>query len=526
MMNNGSMFFHIVIADFLERTRTYAYFITIIVSLIVSFLFIPSSEAGYGTIVVSGYRGIYNSAWIGVSMALSVSSFLSLVGFYLVKNTIDRDIQSGVGQIIASTPLKKSVYMFGKFISNFLVLLSIVFISFCMSIFMQWIRREDNKIIIEDLFLPYLFVVIPVISVVASFALLFESSSILRGKVGNVIYFFLWSLFLQVEFTLELGSVSISSLLSNEIIYNAIKTQYQQLFPASMAKVEDGIVALNEPLNTFKWHGINWAIEIFTSRILWILLSLFLIIIASWVFKGFDDFKVKRKDWWERRRKKLEPINNWNHLTKMMLLSPIQIKYSFLYHIKSELTLLLNRQPIWWYIIASVFIVASLLAPMPITREYLSVMSWLWPLFIWSSMGIRETRFHTSEIIFSSPSPVVRQITAIWLAGVLIAMGTGIGYAGKLVIVGDMPGLAAWFIGSLYVPALALSLGIWTKTNKSFELIYLSIIFIGLFNNIRLFDFLGIMDGSVESGIPIAYLLFTIVLLAGAYYGRYRHTQL
>lgn len=524
MINRG-IFLQIVVADFLERARTYAYFMTLLVTIIVSFLFIPSNEANYGTVVISGYRGIYNSAWIGISMALSVNSFLSLVGFYLVKNTIDRDIQSKVGQIIGSSPLKKTVYMFGKFLSNLLLLLSIVLISFVMSMFMQWIRGEEKKIIIGDLLLSYLAFIIPVMFVVASLALLFEANNILRGKVGNGIYFLLWSLLLQYAFTIQIGPIQVSSLLSTEIIYNMITTDYNRLFPNSLLKVEDGIVSLDQPLNTFEWKGVNWNIGLIASRVPWLVLSMFFVIFASRVFKGFDEVKVTSKSLWKRRKKEVSPVNSWNSLTELRAISPIQIKYSFFHHLHTELILLLKGLPIWWYMIACIIILASILAPVSVSREYLSVISWLWPLFIWSSMGVREVRYYTSNFIFSSPFPVGRQIILTWLAGVFIAVVAGIGYAIKLVIIGDIRGLFAWFIGSLYIPSLAFSLGIWTKTNKSFELIYLSIVFVGIFNNLRAFDFLGIMEGTAKSIIPIVYLFITVILLISTFYGRYLQTK-
>lgn len=43
---------------------------------------------------------------------------LSLPAFYLVKNAIERDEQTRVGQIIATTPLSKSLYTLGKAFSN------------------------------------------------------------------------------------------------------------------------------------------------------------------------------------------------------------------------------------------------------------------------------------------------------------------------------------------------------------------------------------------------------------------------
>jgi hypothetical protein len=43
------------------------------------------------------YRGILNSAWLGSLMALVGGTFLSLVGFYIVKNSILRDQDTRVG---------------------------------------------------------------------------------------------------------------------------------------------------------------------------------------------------------------------------------------------------------------------------------------------------------------------------------------------------------------------------------------------------------------------------------------------
>ena len=79
----------------------------------------PPNHSSYATMTIGGHRGLYNSAYLGSLMALLISPFLSLAGFYLVKNAIDRDIQTGVGQILATTTLSKPLYTIGKAISNF-----------------------------------------------------------------------------------------------------------------------------------------------------------------------------------------------------------------------------------------------------------------------------------------------------------------------------------------------------------------------------------------------------------------------
>ncbi len=67
-------------------------------------------------------RGVFNSAWVGSMMTQVVNFLLGWFGFYLVKNAIARDYETGVGQIMATTPLSRPLYMLGKWLSNFAVL--------------------------------------------------------------------------------------------------------------------------------------------------------------------------------------------------------------------------------------------------------------------------------------------------------------------------------------------------------------------------------------------------------------------
>ena len=62
-------------------------------------------------------------AWVGTMIVLVTNSFLGLFGFYLVSDSIRRDIRTGVGQIIATTPVRRTAYLVGKWISNIAVLL-------------------------------------------------------------------------------------------------------------------------------------------------------------------------------------------------------------------------------------------------------------------------------------------------------------------------------------------------------------------------------------------------------------------
>ena len=103
-MSTLRMLYHSARADFLERTRRYGFLITIGLTIYVAYLYIPPASFGYLGFSLGGVRGIYNSAWIGGIITLLCVTLLVLPGFYLVKNSITRDIDTRVGEIIATTP--------------------------------------------------------------------------------------------------------------------------------------------------------------------------------------------------------------------------------------------------------------------------------------------------------------------------------------------------------------------------------------------------------------------------------------
>jgi hypothetical protein len=86
-MNTQPLIFSTLKADFLERTRRPSFRLTICIAIYLGY----AVNTGQILINLGGYRGIYNSAWVGSLMAIVINFFLGLVGFYLVNNAIGRD---------------------------------------------------------------------------------------------------------------------------------------------------------------------------------------------------------------------------------------------------------------------------------------------------------------------------------------------------------------------------------------------------------------------------------------------------
>jgi hypothetical protein len=99
-------------------------------------------------------------------------------------------------------------------------------------------------------------------------------------------------------------------------------------------------------------------------------------------------------------------------------------------------------------------------------------------------------------------------------------MMTGSGVALNLIFHGDWFGIFAWFAGALFIPSLALCLGVWTNSSKLFEFIYTMLWYLGPINRTEILDFMGSLPESVETGVWQIFLVFSLILLGFSFLGR------
>ena len=265
--------YHLTRADFLERIRRHSFLIVLALTVCAGYLFVPPEGAGYLVLQLGLKRGIYNSAWIGLVFGLIAAMHLPLYGFYLVKNTVERDRQTGVGQIIATTPTSKIIYVAGKWLSNLAVLVLILSVMTVMGIVMQLIRAEDAVVKVWALVAPIWLMGLPVLAIASAMAVLFESISFLRGGLGNVFYFFVW---LVTIITLLSGAF-------DEVTHLAQPTNDLLGFTRPMADIQQKVLAVEAdaemgsglivPLrgresSTFFWAGMDWTVGLVMERFL------------------------------------------------------------------------------------------------------------------------------------------------------------------------------------------------------------------------------------------------------------------
>lgn len=523
-MSQARALYHLMRADFLERVRRYSFLITLGLAVWLGW----AVSTGKLKLWISDTRGLYNSAWVGLLMALVVNTFVSLAGFYVVKNTLERDRRTGVGQILATTPMSKVLYTLGKTLSNLAVLLAMVAVLAGMAVVAQFVAGEDTHVQLAPLLTPFLVFCVPAMALVAAFAVLFETIPFLKGGFGNVVWFFLFTAMMPLGIKTTYDIVGLG----------LVRTQLKAAVLKAFGTASDGFVlgAMDNEgrTRTFRWEGMDWTREILLSRLTLLVIAIGIALLAA-VF--FDRFDVSRS--WGRRRSTGGdllaagglspagdggPVHAANAAPVPVHLHPLPAgsrRFHFLDMLRAEMRLLLKGQRWWWYVIAAGLIVAGLLVPEE-GRKIVSPLAWLWPLLLWSSMGAREARFATDGLVFSAAWPLQRQLPATWLAGFLLALVTGSGVGLRLAISGNWPAAGAWLIGALFIPTLALALGAWSGSSKLFEVIYLFLWYIGPLNQVRPLDFMGAVPAAVKSGMPLVWLAATVALGVAGVAGRQR----
>ncbi len=509
--------------DFLERTRRYSYLLTMVWILFWGYFVITRKYS----IQFSNYQGEFNSAWAGTMMAITCTLMLLLVGFYLVKNSIKRDGVTRVGQILASTQIKKSIYLFSKFISNFIVLFTLVLVLMILALAMQLLGDIRTDIDLWELLSPFLIISIPAIIFISSLAILFESIRWLRGSIGNVLYLF----GMQAGIVSGAWKFHLFDLSAIGFFERSVKAAILEVYPGVSIGMQIGFIGfveneLIDATNFFQWNGLEWTEQMLLFRLFWIVLTVIAVFLAVPFFDRFDPAKEKRQI--IRRAKNKNLSVKADFFENKPVMSDLSIKlitkpaFSLFHLVKAELKVMLKGFHLVWYLIALLIIAGQIAAPFDIARQYIVSAAMVWPLVIWSGMGTRESRFGTKQLLFSSPFPLKRQLPAIWLAGLAVGLMAVSGMIFRVILMGELSYLLALIIGILFVPSLALALGNLSGTKKLFEVIYLFLWYVGSIDHISALDFLGTTVSSVSQGAMYIFLLLTFGLLIVAFLARRR----
>ncbi|MCZ2289661.1 MAG: hypothetical protein LC138_12570 [Anaerolineales bacterium] len=506
-MNRLRTLYHMARADFYERARRYSFLVMLGLVVWLGYL---SATGALAMSVPPNYVGEVNSPWVGALMTVTVTLFLGWFGFYLVKGSVARDYETGVGQIIATTPLSRPLYALGKWLSNFAVLSVMVLILMFVGIFMN-LFFSHAPLDLWALTAPLLFIALPCMAIVAALAVLFETIGWLRGGFGNVVYFFLFMMALVPGFEAD-PYQPLLDLTGFRLIGDRLAEAAKLTYPESESGFAFQIVTSVSEVKYFLYNGIEWTAEILLPRFAFILIALGIAIFAALFFDRFDTAKILRG------KKRLTPDLERDSALEpapppSVFLTPLPAERRFRFGalFLAELKMLLKGHRWWWYLASLGLVIAQLSVPSS-TTPFLLAVAWLWMILLLSALGSREALYNTGEIVFSAPRPTLNQLFAAWLAAFTVTALMGAGAFLRYFMDGDSVRLLAWTGGALFIPSLALALGVLTSSRKPFEVIYVTWMYF-ILNAVPPLDFVGITPTSPwQFYVLSAFALFALAV--------------
>jgi hypothetical protein len=470
----------VLVADLRQRTRSLPFRVVMLATVIAAWWCFPPLDAGYLVVAIGDHRrGLYSSAWIGMVQAL-LSMLWALVGFYVVRGTVQRDFDTRVWQLLGTTAMRRSAYLLAKWASHMVVMGALLVASLAVGLVAQWVRAEDRHVDLVELLKPALFIALPTLAWSAMFAIWFDLLPWLRRTAGNVAFFFVWIALLSsgaasVEHSPHAHAPVASPALEQQpwtsdlpglqMMQWSVDHQVAPQFPRQ--KLPDGFCVgcgeVEGATERFVWTRWDVPAAVLWGRMLWLAAALAGVLMA-----------VPLLDWAASRPTTRAAApgarapRSLNWLRKV--LAPLQATPLGVL-VAAELFVTLRVRPLWWWAAWIPVWCVQLFGPRDAVAMAM-LAGWALLLDVFARVGLREHEYGTGALVATAPNAAQRMLLA------RVAMGVGLAW------VAAAPGLAH---ASLTLPGLApaaivigASLALWglagaalTRSSRPFELVFL-----------------------------------------------------
>lgn len=519
------------VADFRERRRRPAYAVTLLAAVALAYLAVPGPGSRWTILDVGGYRGLYMSAYVGAATALASALWLTVGGFYVVRNTVGRDEATGVGRLLGATPLPTWAYLVVKWVSNVLVLASMAGAVAAAAVVLQLVRAEDAHLNLVVLLGPYLVVVMPLVVMTAAAAVVFETTPVLRGGVGNVCWFFLAVLGAVAgqSAAAPLGGLGVGPVAQS--MAQALRTQ--GVDPGRGGGFSLGLTYQDVPLRTFRWDGADFDVSFLLGRVVLCLLAVGIAVVPVLWFRRFDPAHDRRRvpgrgggvpaagtdgvmglgSGPARPAAGVPPSSAVRPgSVTVQRAGRLQHGGSLVRLVVGEVRILVQGVAWWWWAVAAAITALALVLPRS-SAPVVLLGTWVWPLLIWSRLGTQRVENDVEGLLLAYPRPR-RRLLAEWASGVALTALVGCGPAVVMVAGGDGAGLGAWASAVVVIPSAALLLGVASRTHRLFQVIYLLVWFL-IVNGVDAADFMGArrVDGAPAGPAAWLVMLVAVVML-------------
>ncbi len=453
---------------------------------------IPAPGDNYSTVRIGEYLGNYNSAWIAYVTAIMSSVFVSLIGYYLINNSIKVDQNTKLGQIVAATRISNFHYLLAKFLGNFFILLTVVLLIFIVSVILFFTYGSEYSFEITKFLSAYVLIPLPTIVFVSALAVVLEVFFVGRSVLQNIIYFFLFAVMLVQGSKLGLDADPFgvgfpSNEMERQLAQYTDNTKEQTL--------NIGFIIGQKALEKrFDFTGIEVSPFYLVFRLFWSALGIILIYLTS---RFFHRFEIKERLVAVKKNipqllvsevKAEEDIDltSMPTLQKSMNIFPV---------FKAELLMMVKKGNKWLWALNAIGIVLMTIIPLETAHKIVLPIIWFLQVHRWADLVTKEKSHQMHFFIFSSFKPVERLLTAQWLAAIMIALGLSLPLIIRYLIIGQWLPVVSIFIGALFIIFLASFIGIITGGKRLFEVLFFFTTYMNI-NGLPYTDYFGSINRS------------------------------
>ena len=460
-------FLAILLADLRERTRSPRFWVLLLLIVAGTWRCFPPTDAGYMVLSLNGdLRGEYSSAWVGMVLAMVYSSLLSLAGFYVVRGTLVRDIETRVWQLLVATPMTRGGYLLAKWASHMAVFALIVVAGLGVGLIAQWVRAEDRSIDLWELAKPALLLNLPGLAVTAMLAIWFDLLPWLRRTAGNVLFFFLWITTTTLSvIPLENPTQSTrNGWLSDPNGLVVVARDFHRVRELQTGTPQQfgfniGVQMQTEEPQRFEWK--TWPVRALDTlgRSFWLLGALGGVLLAArlldWAAaRGSTAATVRSRA--GRRMRWLDWGLDLFARGRLGLLAVAELKMA------------LRQRPFWWWLAALLAFGLQLFAPGK-GMQVGMLLAWILPLDILARGILREADHGTGGLVFAAPNILRRLVGARLAVGFALLIAMTLPGLLRLLATSPISALAALIVCAS-IASWGLCLGALCRTPRPFEL--------------------------------------------------------
>jgi hypothetical protein len=500
----------VVRADVLIRVRRPSSIAVFLVLCALAYMIVPDLSTGRALMQLNGHRALYNSATIAIATAGLAAMLLGMLGFYLVSNTIRRDIVSRTGFVIAAMPVRSMEYLLGKFLGN-TAFLGLVILGYMVNVMGMHLLRGEAPLEPWVYLTTYLAMVGPAILVISAIALLFECVRPLSGRVGDVLYFFVWVAMVSLVATAD-GSAGVPWQRFTDILGMLFMLQ-QVRGPENIRDISIGQSTFDPSMAPWTFGGVHWTWSVVGSRFAVGLLVIPLLLLAILFFARFDPSRIKAGAA-HARASLLSRVNGWlKPLTRVVL--PLAGRGSGIGGIAlGEFTLTLMLSPlamVWW---AGLSVWALFASRVQLSAAVLPVIFVAITGTI-ADIATRDSTAGTTALLFSLPMVRPAFVLTKFLGAGLASLAFLFVPIARLSVSEPLSALSL-LVGGIFVTAGAVSLGRLTGSSKAFVGLFLLFLYVVLSaKGDPGLDFAG-WNGVATTGVRLGYLAVASGLILAA----------